>query len=1082
MAIFESKYVRLKDERDNVAKAKEALELQEASSVVTDDKMGVSFEELQDLKGVWSELSKIWDQIDEMKELPWLSVQPRKLRGQIDALLGQLKDLPARLRQYASYEFVRKLLQSYAKVNILVVDLKSDALKERHWKTLTRQLRVSWLLSDLTLGQVWDVDLLKNEAIIKDVILVAQGEMALEEFLKQVKETWQTYELEMVNYQNKCRLIRGWDELFNKVKENINQVAAMKLSPYFRVFEEEANTWEDKLNRILTLFDVWIDVQRRWVYLEGIFTGSADIKTLLPVETSRFVSISTEFLTLMKKVSKSPMVMDVLNIQNVQRSLERLADLLAKIQKALGEYLERERASFPRFYFVGDEDLLEIIGNTKNIPRLQKHFKKMFAGIAAVMLDDTGTIIHGIASREGEEVVFDKPVSTVEYPRINEWLTEVERQMRLTLANNLAKAVQDAKAFKEGQVESAPFVKWIDSYQVQIIALSAQINWSEDVEASLNNNAGNLKDVLKRVEDMLKLLADLVLQNQPPLRRKKLEHLIYEYVHRRTITRQLINSGTDSNKSFEWQSQFRFYFDPKQSDVLQQLSIHIADAQFHYGFEYLGVQDRLVTTPLTDRCFLTMTQALNSNLGGSPFGPAGTGKTETVKALGHQLGRFVLVFNCDETFDFQAMGRIFVGLCQVGAWGCFDEFNRLEERMLSAVSQQIQTIQECLKAQALEKSKKLCVELIGKQVNVNTDMAIFITMNPTYAGRSNLPENLKKLFRSLAMTRPDEALIAEVMLFSQGFRTAEKLSKKIVPLFKLCQEQLSSQSHYDFGLRALKPVLVSAGNVKRDRIQKIRENQNEEVNIGEVAENLPEQEILVQSVCETMVPKLVAEDIPLLFSLLSDVFPGVEYTPAEMEGLKGHIRKVCKEQFLCCGAEEPGEDPDNDAGIGHQWLDKILQLYQITKLNHGLMMVGPSGSGKSTAWRVLLKALEFHEGIEGVAHVIDPKAMSKQALYGVLDPNTREWRDGLFTSILRKIIDNVRGEINKRQWIIFDGDVDPEWVENINSVLDDNRLLTLPNGERLSLPPNVRIMFEVQDLKYATLATVSRCGMVSNST
>lgn len=142
------------------------------------------------------------------------------------------------------------------------------------------------------------------------------------------------------------------------------------------------------------------------------------------------------------------------------------------------------------------------------------------------------------------------------------------------------------------------------------------------------------------------------------------------------------------------------------------------------------------------------------------------------------------------------------------------------------------------------------------------------------------------------------------------------------------------------------------------------------------------------------------------------------------------------------------------------------------------MMVGPSGSGKSTAWRVLLKALERFEGVEGVAHVIDPKAISKETLYGVLDPNTREWTDGLFTHILRKIIDNVRGEINKRQWIIFDGDVDPEWVENLNSVLDDNKLLTLPNGERLSLPPNVRVMFEVQDLKYATLATVSRCGMV----
>ena len=93
-----------------------------------------------------------------------------------------------RLRQYASYEFVRKLLQGYAKVNGLVVQLKSDALKERHWKTLCRQLRVNWVLSDLNLGQVWDVDLQKNEPVIRDVISVAQGEMALEEFLKQVSD------------------------------------------------------------------------------------------------------------------------------------------------------------------------------------------------------------------------------------------------------------------------------------------------------------------------------------------------------------------------------------------------------------------------------------------------------------------------------------------------------------------------------------------------------------------------------------------------------------------------------------------------------------------------------------------------------------------------------------------------------------------------------------------------------------------------------------------------------------------------------------------------------------------------------
>jgi len=113
----------------------------------------------------------------------------------------------------------------------------------------------------------------------------------------------------------------------------------------------------------------------------------------------------------------------------------------------------------------------------------------------------------------------------------------------------------------------------------------------------------------------------------------------------------------------------------------------MANSHFYYGFEYIGVGEKLVQTPLTDWCYLTLTQALHWRLGGSPFGPAGTGKTESVKALGSLLGLFVLVFNCDETFDGNAMGRIFVGLCQVGAWGCFDEFNRLEERTLSTVSQ-----------------------------------------------------------------------------------------------------------------------------------------------------------------------------------------------------------------------------------------------------------------------------------------------------------------------------------------------------------------------------------------------------------
>lgn len=247
LMIFEGKFSRLKDDRDNIQKAKEALELIEPGTVPpSDERVQVAMEELSDFKAVWSELEKIWNQVDQLKEQPWVSIQPRKLRQSLNEIVNNLKALPARMRQYAGFDFTQKMIKGYLKINVLIVELKSEALKERHWKQLMRKLSVKWMLNDLTLGHIWDCNLQKNEAIVRDIINIAQGEMALEEFLKQVREAWQTYELELINYQNRCKLIRGWDDLFEKVKEHINSVSAMKLSPYYKVFEEDAMQWDRK--------------------------------------------------------------------------------------------------------------------------------------------------------------------------------------------------------------------------------------------------------------------------------------------------------------------------------------------------------------------------------------------------------------------------------------------------------------------------------------------------------------------------------------------------------------------------------------------------------------------------------------------------------------------------------------------------------------------------------------------------------------------------------------------------------------------------------------------------------------------
>lgn len=185
IGIFEGRVNRLKEEYDGVSRAKEALDLE----LIPDDRLEPVLEEIHDLKAVWTALSGVWAQIGELRDTLWSSVQPRKIRTQLDGLLATAREMPSRMRQYAAFEYVQETLRQLGKSNALVGDLKSEALRERHWRQIFKALRVSkqYSASSMTLGLVWDLDLKRNETALKEVIVQAQGEMGLEEFLKQAR-------------------------------------------------------------------------------------------------------------------------------------------------------------------------------------------------------------------------------------------------------------------------------------------------------------------------------------------------------------------------------------------------------------------------------------------------------------------------------------------------------------------------------------------------------------------------------------------------------------------------------------------------------------------------------------------------------------------------------------------------------------------------------------------------------------------------------------------------------------------------------------------------------------------------------
>ncbi len=391
--------------------------------------------------------------------------------------------------------------------------------------------------------------------------------------------------------------------------------------------------------------------------------------------------------------------------------------------------------------------------------------------------------------------------------------------------------------------------------------------------------------------------------------------------------------------------------------------------------------------------------------------------------------------------DYKGLGNIFKGVASSGAWVCFDEFNRLIPEVLSVCTVQFKSVCDGIAAD----SKRIRVE--GDEIRLDPTCGAFITMNPGYLGRSELPEGLKALFRPMTVMVPDLTLICENMLMAEGFVTAKELASKFYCLYSLLKALLSAQLHYDWGLRAIKSVLVVAGGFKR------------------AEPDLPEDALLMRALRDFNTPKIVREDEVVFFGLLGDLFPNIDPPRKRDEELEGYVVRAC---------ENLGNDPDENFCL------KVVQTEELLNIRHCVFIMGPAGAGKSQCWRTLKMARDLRNP-EMPTKVVDlnPKSVKTEELYGYISLATREWKDGLLSNIMRSL-SSARDE--KPKWIMLDGDLDANWIESMNSVMDDNRILTLASNERIPLLNHMRMIFEIRDLKHASPATVSRAGILYIST
>ncbi|TRY94050.1 hypothetical protein DNTS_011956 [Danionella cerebrum] len=1030
MGTYEQELAKVESSRQELAKAEKLFNL----PITTYPELLNVQKEMRGLRQIYEIYKNQKTAKTEWSQTLWVNLDIQVLQDGIEGFIKRLRKLPKDVRALPVAFFLDGRMKEFKESLPLFLDLKNKALRERHWKNLMERTGASFEmnLNTFTLENMFSMELHKHGSVINDIVTSAVKELGIERGVKEVEETWESMKFSVQRYlkgtQEHGFILGAVEEIVLHLDDDAMNLQSMAGSHYVGPFLPTVQQWEKNLSLISETIEVWMLVQQKWMYLESIFIGG-DIRSQLPEEAKKFDNIDKMFKKIMSDTVKDPGIKRCCLVPNRLTDLQNLSDGLERCQKSLNDYLDSKRNAFPRFFFISDDELLSILGSSEPTC-VQEHMIKMYDNIAALRFDmgmNGEMVANALVSAEGELMELKQPVPAE--GRVEDWMTGVLLEMRRT--NRLI--TKEAIYFYNHKKTR---VDWMLDYQGMVVLAANQVWWTYEVEDVFKRMTLGEKQALKQyAKQMHQQIDDLVRRITQPLKkndRRKINTVLIIDVHARDIVDTFVRDSITDAREFEWESQLRFYW-VKEPD---ELFVRQCSAQFSYGYEYMGLNGRLVITPLTDRIYLTLTQALSMFLGGAPAGPAGTGKTESTKDLAKALGLLCVVTNCGEGMDYMAVGKILSGLAQCGAWGCFDEFNRIDASVLSVISSQIQTIRNAL----MMHLKRFHFE--GQEISLDSRIGIFITMNPGYAGRTELPESVKALFRPVVVIVPDLQQICEIMLFSEGFLMAKVLAKKMTVLYKLAREQLSKQSHYDFGLRALKSVLVMAGELKRG------------------SPDLSEDVVLMRALRDMNLPKFVFEDVPLFLGLISDLFPGLDCPRVRYPSFNDAVESTLEEQMYIVLPNQ---------------VDKVVQMYETMMTRHTTMVVGPTGGGKSVVINTLCQS-QTRLGLVTKMYSLNPKAMSVIELYGILDPITRDWTDGILSNIFRDI--NKPTDKKERRYILFDGDVDALWVENMNSVMDDNKLLTLANGERIRLQGHCALLFEVGDLQYASPATVSRCGMV----
>ncbi|CAE8588828.1 unnamed protein product [Polarella glacialis] len=367
-------------------------------------------EDLNRQQASWSLFEEFTTQLEELMTQTWLELRPRLfIIGDLAAnWLTKLKEVPRDPITHLLSGTVQRLNTAAPALRAM----SGEPFERVHWQILFGIIRLpnDTKLESLTFRDVFNCldTILEKVEELKELTARAIGEVTIRDAVMEVSAWFEQTEFCFLDHPVKggfVPLIKDWKDLLSEVSDKQNLCGSLKDSRFFTPFKDQVDKFEEKLGLLDEVLLIMNKVQRKWVYLEPIF-----VRGSLPREKERFDKVNTQYRTIMKNVGAAKKVNYLCTVRGLKDQFVNLADQLERCQKALNSFLEEKRSAFPRLYFIGDEDLLEILGQSSNPEVIQAHLKKLFAGIATVDFDEKITKITAMNSSLKEKVILDNPV------------------------------------------------------------------------------------------------------------------------------------------------------------------------------------------------------------------------------------------------------------------------------------------------------------------------------------------------------------------------------------------------------------------------------------------------------------------------------------------------------------------------------------------------------------------------------------------------------------------------------------------------------------------------------------------------